>query len=97
MNSYWKSFQSVSKEITYEFEHNALRIEKDYVDVLKRLQEENEELKRDKEHRWRNMFMVIKDNRVHRKRNQKLTKSIYEELERSRCISEQMLIHQIEN
>jgi hypothetical protein len=47
---------------------------------MKRLQAENEDLKKDKEHRWRNMFMLIKDNRIYRKKNKKLVKSIHYEL-----------------
>jgi hypothetical protein len=64
---------------------------------IKRLQGENEELKKDKEHRWRNMFMLIKDNRIHRRQNKKLLKSIDYEMEKSKAMAEQMIALQYEN
>lgn len=91
INSYWQMFSNASKEVTYEYEHNAVQIEKEYVATLKSLQAENEELRRDKDHRWRNMFMLIKDNRVHRKQNKKLIKSIEYEMEKNKGLAEQMI------
>jgi len=43
------------------------------------------------------MFMLIKDNRVYRKKNKKLMKSINYELEKGRMMTEQMIIQQFEN
>ena len=91
LNSYWTAFQNSTKEMNYEYEHHAVRLEKEYVAEIKRLQAENEELRRDKEHRWRNMFMLIKDNRIHRKKNKKLMKSVQYEMERGYVMGEQLI------
>ena len=54
-------------------------------------------MKKDKNHRWRNMFMLIKDNRIHRKKNKKLIKCIDQELEKSKNITQELLVTQLEN
>jgi hypothetical protein len=72
----WKQYEQRKQEISYHFGHNVLRIEKDYLGELERLTGENEAMRKDKDHRWRNMFMLIKDNRIHRKQNKKLLKNI---------------------
>ncbi len=64
---------------------------------LKRLQGENEELRKDKDHRWRNMFMLIKDNRIHRRQNRKLLTSISYEMEKNVALAEQMILLREEN
>lgn len=72
-------------------------MEREYINELKRLQAENEELKKDKEHRWRNMFMLIKDNRIHRRQNKKLHISINYEMEKNVSLAEQMILLREEN
>lgn len=59
-------------------------IEKDFEEELKRLREENEELNKEKNHRWKNMFMVIKDNRIHRKQNKKLLKNLHLHIDKAK-------------
>lgn len=54
-------------------------------------------MKKDKNHRWRNMFMLIKDNRIYRKKNKKLIKCIDQELEKSKNITQELLVTQLEN
>jgi len=41
LNAYWKVFENASKEISYEYEHNSVKIEKEYISEIKRLQLEN--------------------------------------------------------
>lgn len=54
-------------------------------------------MKKDRDHRWRNMFMLIKDNRVHRKQNRKLLKTATMEMEKNRGLADQIIKLEMEN
>lgn len=97
LRGYHTLFANISKELAFEYERNCLRMEKEYMTEAKRLQSENDELKKDKEHRWRNMYMLIKDNRIYRKQNKKLLKTLEAEWERNAGLAEQMLLLRNEN
>lgn len=43
------------------------------------------------------MFMLIKDNRIHRKQNKKLMKAVEHEMEKNQGLAEQMIKLQLEH
>jgi hypothetical protein len=42
LNAYWTALENANREVWYEFEHNSVRVEREYIADLKRLQSDNE-------------------------------------------------------
>jgi hypothetical protein len=97
VNAYCQLFANISREMNYDYEQNSVKMEKSYIEEIKRLQADVEEMRKDKEHRWRNMYMLIKDNRIYRKKNKKLLKSVELEMEKNVTLAEQMILIRAEN
>lgn len=61
------------------------------------LKQEIAALTKDKEHRWRNIYMVVKDNRVLRRQKAKLIRKNREEVWKVRQLEEDLISVRAQN
>lgn len=38
LNTYWRALENANREVWYQFENNSVRVERDYINELKRVQ-----------------------------------------------------------
>jgi len=48
LNAYCQLYTNISREMSYEYEQNTVKMEQSYIEEIKRLQAENEVMRKDK-------------------------------------------------
>ncbi len=65
--------------------------EKELIERISSLEKTIEILDKEKNNKWKNLFIVVKDNRVLKKQNNKLIKMLNSEQEKVRILNEEHL------
>lgn len=71
--------------------------EKELIDRISSLEKTIEILEKEKNNKWKNLFIVVKDNRVLKKQNNKLIKMLNSEQEKVHILNEEHLKIKDEN
>lgn len=91
MNQHQKYYDMLSYTQIKHFRDSIEDMEKEYGNRNEDLRAQIDALTKDKEHRWRNIFMVVKDNRVLRRQKGKLLRKHKEEVWRTKQLEEDLI------
>lgn len=74
MNQHSKYFDQLCYNQVKNFQQSIQEMEKEYKSKFTEMEEQISQLNKEKDSKWRNIFMVVKDNRVLRRQKTKLQK-----------------------